>query len=296
MSYRTRDSRQRLMLKSNLCRDAMTTLPAATATESLDTSAWQVPTYRIDLLANKSHDYCVVIPVINEGRRIADLLSRMEEVGTASLADIIIVDGGSSDGSLDLDMLRSRHVLALITKTGPGKLSAQLRCGYSYALEQGYLGIVTIDGNNKDGPEPIASFIQAMRDGADFVQASRYVPGGIAENTPFSRWVAIRLIHAPICSLASGMWWTDTTQGFRGYSRRLLLDPRVQPFRDVFDTYELLAYMSVRAPRLGFKCLELPTARRYPPNEVPTKISALRGNAKVFKILLAASFGAYNPV
>lgn len=53
--------------------------------------------------------------------------------------------------------------------------------------------------------------------------------------------------------------------------------------------------MSVRAPRLGFKCQELPTARRYPPGEVPTKINSLRGNAKVFKILAAACCGAYNP-
>ena len=40
----------------------------------------------------------------------------------------------------------------------------------------------------------------------------------MAENTPLSRWIAIRLIHAPLCSLASGKWWTDSTQRFRGYS------------------------------------------------------------------------------
>ena len=273
----------------------MTNSPEIAANEPVDSSAWQVPAYRLENLGDRISDYCVVIPVINEGRRIADLLDRMNEERTAALADIIIVDGGSTDGSLDPAMLRRHHVRTLITKTGPGKLSAQLRCGYAYSLQEGYSGIVTIDGNNKDDPAPIASFIESLRAGTDFVQASRFVPGGVAENTPLSRWVAIRLLHAPICSLASGKWWTDTTQGFRGYSRRLLLDPRVQPFRDVFETYELLAYFSVRAPRLGFKCLELPTSRRYPPGEVPTKISALNGNAKVFKILLAASCGAYNP-
>ncbi len=264
-------------------------------TEPVDTAAWEVPTYRLDKLADRIHDYCVVIPVINEGQRIADLLERMNQGGTASIADIVIVDGGSTDGSLDLSLLKNCHVRALITKTGPGKLSAQLRCGYAYALQEGYAGIVTIDGNNKDDPEPIGRFIEALRTGTDFVQASRFVPGGVAENTPLSRWIAIRLIHAPLCSLASGMWWTDTTQGYRGYSRKLLLDARVQPFREIFETYELLAYMSVRAPRLGFKCQELPTARRYPPGEVPTKISSFQGNAKVFKILLAACRGAYNP-
>lgn len=262
---------------------------------ALDTSAWQVPTYRLDSLAERAHDYCVVIPVINEGRRIVDLLTRMSAVGTASLADIIIVDGGSTDGSLELEFLKQHQVRTLITKTGPGKLSAQLRCGYAYALEQGYTGIVTIDGNNKDEPEPIGAFIEALKSGVDFVQASRFVPGGIAENTPLSRWIAIRLIHAPMCSLASGKWWTDTTQGYRAYSRRMLLDERVQPFREVFETYELLAYLSVRGPKLKFNCQELPTARRYPPGEVPTKISSFRGNAKVLKILFAACRGAFNP-
>ncbi|HEX4414789.1 MAG TPA: glycosyltransferase family 2 protein [Lacipirellulaceae bacterium] len=261
----------------------------------VDSSTWQVPAYRIDRLAERKHDYCVVIPVINEGKRIADLLRRMSELGTPSLADILIVDGGSTDGSLDLAMLSSRSVTALITKTGPGKLSAQLRCGYAYALEAGYAGIVTIDGNNKDDPEPIGAFIEALQNGVDFVQASRFIPGGIAENTPLTRWVAIRLLHAPLSSLAGRKWWTDTTQGFRAYSRRLLFDDRIQPFRDVFATYELLAYLSVRAPRLGYVCIELPTARRYPPGEVPTKISSIRGNFKVFRILLAACLGAYNP-
>ncbi len=258
-------------------------------------SNWEVPAYRLDVLAERAHEYCVLIPVINEGQRIADLLRRMHEIGTSSLADIIIVDGGSNDGSLELSMLKEYGVRTLITKTGPGKLSAQLRCGYAYVLQQGYVGVVTIDGNNKDDPGAIAAFIEALRSGVDFVQASRFIAGGIGENTPLSRWIAIRLVHAPLSSLAARKWWTDTTQGFRAYSRRLLIDERVQPFRDIFRTYELLAYLSVRAPRLGFNCQELPTARRYPAGEVPTKISSIRGNLEVFKILLAACCGNYNP-
>src|SRR5690606_12255913 len=124
------------------------------------------------------------------------------------------------------------------------KLSAQLRCAYAFALDQGYEGIVTIDGNDKDDPAPIPQFIAALEQGADFVQASRYLPGGVAENTPKLRDFAIRSIHAPLLSLASGFHWTDTTQGFRAYSRKLLLDERIAPFRDVFMTYELLAYLS----------------------------------------------------
>ncbi|ARP88268.1 glycosyl transferase family 2 [Bordetella genomosp. 9] len=256
---------------------------------------WQVPAMEVAFWTGATHRYCVVIPVINEGARIRRLLERMKDLRISTVADVIIVDGGSTDGSLEAGFLKEMDVRALIVKTGRGKLSAQLRCGYAFALDQGYQGIVTIDGNDKDDPEAIPRFIEALDDGIDFVQASRFVPGGIAENTPRSRDFAIRFIHAPVLSIASGFHWTDTTQGFRAYSRKMLLDPAVSPFRDIFCEYELLAFLSYRVPKLGYRCKEIGTARRYPPGEVPTKISAFRGNLKVLKTLLLACIGAYNP-
>ena len=236
-----------------------------------------------------------VIPVINEGERIKSLLSHMKQHNIAAQADIIIIDGGSTDGSLELQQLQAMQVRGLLVKTGPGKLSAQLRCAYAFALEQGYHGIITIDGNDKDDPDAIPAFISALEQGIDFVQGSRFIKGGIAENTPFSRNLAIRLIHAPMLHLFSGFHWTDTTQGFRAYSKKMLIDPRVAPFRDIFMSYELLAYLSYRAPKLGYRCTELPTTRRYPKGEVPTKISSFRGNLAVFATLMKACFQCYNP-
>ena len=135
--------------------------------------------------------YAVVIPVINEGERIRALLQRMNQIGVPALADIVVVDGGSTDGSLEEQFLAAQQVSTLLTKTGPGKLSAQLRCAYAYCLERHYLGIVTIDGNNKDDPAPIADFVHALEGGIDFVQASRFISGGVAANTPLS----LSLIH-----------------------------------------------------------------------------------------------------
>ncbi len=259
-------------------------------------SSWQVPTFECRYWLGRQRRYCVVIPVINEGARIENLLRRMAGApGINTLADILIVDGGSTDGSLDTDLLQSQGVSGLLLKTGAGKLSAQLRCAYAFALDQGYEGIVTIDGNDKDDPEAIPEFIAGLKQGMDFIQASRFIEGGVAENTPAVRDYAIRYIHAPALSLFSGFRWTDTTQGFRAYSRRMLLDERVAPFRDIFLTYELLAYLSYRAPRLGYRCIELPTIRRYPYGEVPTKISTIRGNFGVLKVLFNACFGCYNP-
>ncbi|MFN7834376.1 MAG: glycosyltransferase family 2 protein [Burkholderiaceae bacterium] len=255
---------------------------------------WQVPTFDTPLWLGRQHPWCVVIPVINEGARIKRLLSRMAALKIDGIADIIIVDGGSTDGSLEVDSLQMTGARGLLVKTGSGKLSAQLRCAYAFALDQGYEGIISIDGNDKDDPEAIPRFIEALKQGVDFVQASRFISGGVAENTPKSRDLAIRYIHAPMLSLSSGFRWTDTTQGFRAYSRKMLLDPDIAPFRDVFMTYELLAYLSYRVPQLGYCCLELPTIRRYPKGEVPTKISTFKGNLCVLWVLLKTCFGIYN--
>ncbi|UUW72178.1 glycosyltransferase family 2 protein [Pseudomonas oryzihabitans] len=266
-----------------------------TAIPATERALWQVPSYSTTFWNGRSRPHCVVIPVINEGERILNLLRRMAAVKIADIADVIIVDGGSTDGSLEPQRLQELGVRGLLVKTASGKLSSQLRCAYAFVLDEGYTGIVTIDGNDKDDPDAIPRFIDAIEQGYDFVQASRFLAGGVAENTPKSRDFAIRFIHAPMLSLASGFHWTDTTQGFRAYSRAMLLDPRVAPFRDEFTTYELLAYLSYRVPKLGYRCVELPTVRRYPKGEVPTKISSVRGNLSVLQVLMKACAGHYNP-
>lgn len=255
----------------------------------------QVPTHDTLVLRERRSRYAIVVPVINEGTRIRDQLLRMRDCGASALADVIITDGGSTDGSLTPDMLRNADVRALLTKTGPGKVSAQLRIGYAFALDEGYEGIVTIDGNGKDSVTSIALFVEALENGVDYAQASRFVPGGRAINTPRIRDLAIRLIHAPALSMAARHHFTDTTQGFRAYSRRYLEHPGVQPFRDIFSGYELLAYLTVRAPQLGLAVAEIPTTRTYPPDgSVPTKLTAW-GNASLLGILWRTLRKRYHP-
>ncbi|PWW11559.1 glycosyltransferase family 2 protein [Mangrovibacter plantisponsor] len=254
-----------------------------------------IPDYDVLLKLPKKYRWCVVIPVINEGERIHNLLEKILKNNIHSIADIIIVDGGSTDGSLDTQLLVDYKVSTLLQKRSPGKLSVQLLCAYDYALRKGYDGIVTIDGNDKDDPISIPDFIAELDNGLDFVQASRFLDGGIAVNTPVSRDLAIRFIHAPVLSFFSGFKWTDTTQGFRAYSSKMLLDPRISIFRSVFKAYELLAYLSYRAPKLNFKCKEIPTTRRYPEGDIPTKISGFKGNCELLKVLFFASLGIYNP-
>lgn len=255
---------------------------------------WQVPAFDIVEFGGKAHRHALVIPVINEGRRIR---TQLTEIAAAGLpVDVIIADGGSTDGSLDPAFLQAVGIRALLTRTGPGKLSAQLRMAYAWCLRQGYAGIVTIDGNGKDNVGAVAAFVERLEEGFDYVQGSRYLPGGRAENTPLLRTIGNRLVHAPLLSLSARHWFTDTTNGFRAYSARYLLDPRVMPFRSVFMAYSLLFYLTVRARILGFRVTEVPVVRRYPASgKTPTKIAGLSGLLTILSEAVKAAAGAYSP-
>lgn len=255
----------------------------------------EVPSYDTHELAPRRTRYAVLIPVINEGERLLAQLHRMEFL--SGKGDVIIGDGGSRDTSGDPAVLGTfSAVRALLVKTGPGKLSAQMRMLLDYALNQGYEGFVFIDGNGKDGVEAIPLFFKALEEGFDYVQGSRYIRGGEEINTPWDRKLGVVLLHAPLIDLAAGFRYTDTTNGFRALSRRVVLDERVQPFRNVFDTYNLHYYLSVRIPRLGFRVKELPVRRVYPAKgPTPSKIGGVSAKLSLIKLLLKAVLGHYNP-
>ncbi len=255
-----------------------------------------VPNFDLYEFSSKQSDYCLLIPIINEKKKITSELNRSMEHGVDRLVDIIICDGGSTDGGTDMELMQSLGVNSLIVKLGEGRQGAQLRTGIYYALQRGYKGVITIDGNDKDSIEHVERFIDKLKAGYDFVQGSRFIDGGVAVNTPKSRDFAIKLIHAPLISLTAGERFTDTTNNFRAYSARYLKHPHVKPLRPVFSGYELLAYLSTRASQLGMKTCEVPVERRYPSDgKVPTKISPIKGNLELMGVLLKNTFKMYNP-
>lgn len=257
---------------------------------------WQVPAFEWLELAPRRTRYAVGIPVIDEDGRLHRQLARMRSAGIFELADVVLADGGSRDGSTEPARLLEAGLSALLVKTGPGRLSAQLRMLLAFGLWRGYEGFVLVDGNDKDGVEAIPEFLRALEQGWDYVQGSRYRPGGFEENTPLSRKVAVRWLHAPLLSLSSGFHYTDTTNGFRALGRRFLLDPGLQPFRDVFQTYDLHYYLSRQAPRLGYRVRELPVSRVYPAaGPAPSKIAGLAGYLRIFGLLLKTAAGRYDP-
>lgn len=254
-----------------------------------------VPKYESFEISKPKNKYALLIPIINEGTKIKKELTRAKKKKISKYVDIIICDGGSTDGSTEIKNLKKLEVTTLLVKQDVGKQGAQLRMGISYALEHKYEGIITIDGNNKDSIEDVPRFVDKLDEGYDFVQGSRFIKGGKAINTPKIRLIALRLLHAPVISLTAHKWYTDTTNNYRAYSKRYLEDERVKPLRDIFMTYELLAYLSVRADQLKYKTCEIPVSREYPKTgKTPTKISFFKGNSELLKILFANLFRKYN--
>lgn len=262
--------------------------------KKLISNNWQLPSFEKTEMAKKKTKYCLIIPIINEGEKFKKEIRDIKKY-TKSV-DVIIADGGSTDGSSDIKFLKANGVRTLLVKTSTGKLGTQLRMAFAYALKQGYEGIITMDGNGKDGPEAIPDFIKALESGYDYVQASRFIPGGKAINTPLLRYLGIRFILSPILSIASGKKYTDVTNAFRAYSKNLLLHPKVKPFRDIFVKYEILWYFTAKANKLGLKTKEIPAVRQYPKGgQTPTKITGVKANLDLIKTALRVARGGYDP-
>lgn len=254
---------------------------------------WEIPKYKTYEYTPKSHKYCVCIFVINEGEKFHKQLQRMKYLSDE--IDIVVADGGSSDNSTEHEKLKSFNVNTLLVKDDKGKLGTQMRMAYAWALQRGYEGVVVIDGNSKDSVEDISNFIIKLDEGYDHIQGSRFILGAKHKNTPLFRLLGIKLIHAPLIRWASGFNYTDTTNGFRAYSDKLLSSPRVAIFRDIFDGYELHYYLAIKAVRFGFKSVEMPVTREYPKiGKTPTKISPIKGNLQVIQRLINVVVGRYD--
>jgi dolichol-phosphate mannosyltransferase len=255
--------------------------------------AWEPPVFDTREFFPKRTRYCFCLTVLNEGDRLRGQLARMQP--RADLADIIIADGRTTDGSTDPDYLKSMGIRTLLDTSERGLCTAT-RMAVAYALEQGYEGVVTCDGNGKDGVEALPEFLRLLDDGYDMVQGSRFARGGVHTHTPLERQIAIRLIQAPLIALAGGFHYSDPTNAFRAMSRRFLTDERVQPIRRIFVRFNLQIYFIYRAAQLGFRVTEIPVVRVYPADgTVPTKIVRWQTKVRVFRELLQVVFGRCNP-
>ena len=98
-----------------------------------------------------------------------------------------------------------------------------IREGIEYGLANHYGVAVVMAGNAKDDPGEIPRLLTPIvEEGFDYVQGSRFLPGGKRVRNPFLRGVFSRL-YPSIWTLCTNIRCTDVTNGFRAYKLKIFL-------------------------------------------------------------------------
>ena len=186
---------------------------------------------------------------------------------------VILSDSPSTDGSTAKEKLKKLGVDILLKMNVRSDHSETLMNTMSYLIKfKNLRGIVISDGNGKDHPKFVNKFLDKIDQGYHFIQGSRYLKKNMEKNTPISRKLLIKLVHAPLTSLSCRNRFTDTTNGFRSFSYKFLKLNYFKLKRQKLVYYEFYFYICFLASRLGFKVCEIPVTRFYPKNKVNTKI------------------------
>jgi glycosyltransferase involved in cell wall biosynthesis len=191
----------------------------------------------------------VIVPTLNEAPNLPHVLPRIP----AWVDEVLLVDGGSIDGTVDV----ARRLMPAITVIGqerPGK-GAALQAGFEAA--RGDI-IVTLDADGSTDPAEMPAFVGCLLAGADFVKGSRFVQGGGTADMGVVRRIGNWLLRGAVRTAFGGRY-SDLCYGYNAFWRRLL--PELEGDADGFEIETL---MNVRALAAGMRVVEIPSyeARR----------------------------------
>lgn len=226
-----------------------------------------------------------VVPAYNEERAVGAVV---REILATELADVLVVNDGSTDGTATRAKEAGARVLDLPFNLGIG---GAVQAGYVFAVRHGYDAAVQIDGDGQHEAADLAEILAPLSRGeADFVLGSRYVGMETYRATAFRRF-GMHVFSATVTAV-TGQRLLDTTSGFRAAGRaalRYLAEHYPQDYPEV----ESLVLLK----RAGFRVQEV-ECRFRERREGQSSITTARSfyyMAKVHLAILAGLFRAIPP-
>jgi len=158
----------------------------------------------------------VIVPAYNEEACIKGVIEDLRE--NFPQGDILVVNDGSTDGTLELVKGLGENLIDLPYNLGIG---GAMQTGFLYALEEGYDAALQFDGDGQHHADQIKNILAPfLSDSADLVVGSRFLSeGGFTSSV--QRRIGSKILSFVVSTIV-GNRITDTTSGFRVYSRKTL--------------------------------------------------------------------------
>lgn len=183
----------------------------------------------------------LLVPTLNEIEAVQKI---MPQIDRSWVDEILCVDGGSTDGTVEYFQ---KNGFKVYVQDGKGFGDA-MRLGLKHSTGDIIVEFLP-DGNSL--PEAIPQLIQKVREGNDLVVASRYCDGARSDDDDFLTAIGNKMFTA-IVNLLFWQKFTDVLVGYRAYRKQAALTLNL-------DTPGLSwpAQTSIRFARRGFKCAEI---------------------------------------
>ena len=192
----------------------------------------------------------VVVPALNEVKSIGQVVNQVVTFGFQTL----VVDDGSIDQTADVARQHGAHVVSLPLNSGVG---GALRCGFRYAVENGFLAVIQCDADGQHLPNHLIDLVDAAnRTNAHMMIGSRFGSENTTHDPTLLRRFAMSVL-SKVAQHATKHKITDSTSGFRLIRQPLLGELAVQlPAYYLGDTFETV----VVAGRAGYHIEEIGVA------------------------------------
>jgi glycosyltransferase involved in cell wall biosynthesis len=150
-----------------------------------------------------------LIPAYNEAVHIGQVVTQV-----GNFLPVLVVDDGSKDDTAGQAEAAGAMVLRQMPNQGKG---AALKAGFTWAIEQGYAAVVTLDADGQHDPAELSKFLELYQT----TQADLIIGARDFSQMPLVRRVS-NTIGRWLFSWALGQPVQDNQSGYRLISRRLL--------------------------------------------------------------------------